>query len=175
MVTVSSRIAFFSSCIVNWRLLCTFSFKYGEICDCQVRRNCRLCDVSETRNYPTEEIAKHFHNASSSFYWMSILLEVEIIGKYTKCFQLRKQEVLQYRYVTLSSDCQSFSFIIFKQNGPTILHCTPFTTLDELNGSSCSSLGFHGAQYSIFFLTKPDMWLWASSLITTPFKTPGYF
>jgi len=54
---------------------------YGEIWDCQVRRNCRLCDISETRNYPTEEIAKQFHKASSNVYWMSILLAVEIIGK----------------------------------------------------------------------------------------------
>jgi hypothetical protein len=66
----------------------------SEIRDRQVRQNFRLYDASETRNNLTEEIAKHFHNASSSVYCVSILLEVEIIGKYTKCFQLRKQVLL---------------------------------------------------------------------------------
>jgi hypothetical protein len=53
------------------------------------------------------------------------LLEVDVIGKSSKCCQLRKQEVLQDHYVTSGSNCNS---------SPAVLtpHCCSYDAAELL-------------------------------------------
>jgi len=54
-----------------------------------------------------EESANHFRTLSISPRCITVLLEADVIGTYSKCCQLRKHEVLQHHYVTFCSNCNS--------------------------------------------------------------------
>ena len=100
-----------------------------EVWDREVKGTCWLGDGSKTWNNLMEESADHVHIASSSVCCGSILLEVEVVGIDTKCFQLRKQEVLQHGYVALRVNCNGFLIIIFKEkwsHNPKIPHPTTY-------------------------------------------------
>ena len=86
------------------------------------------------------------HTASRSVCCGSILLEVEVVGINTKCFQLRKQEVLQHGYVPLRINCDGFLIIIFKEkwsHNPKSSHPTPYCHLRRVQWLFVQLSGIH--------------------------------
>jgi hypothetical protein len=94
--------------------------------------------------------------------------EVQFIRLHTQCLHLKSQDVLQHRYVTLSSYCNT----PFWTHNSKCSYRKHTVILSEFNGSSCRSVQFTGAAYRMFYLLiKPDILKCSLSLINALFKT----